>query len=135
MDSQGYLYYSDQNTSSNNGIELVKPGDTRGGMFVGGSDAGYGDGIGTYASFNGIGGITPGLNNRLIVADNNNFAIREVNMSTREVTTLIKSSYGYVDGNLATAKFTLVKDVVVDKEGNIYLMDVANKAIRKLFLK
>lgn len=135
VDSQGYLYYSDQNTSSNNGIELVKPGDTRGGMFVGSSDAGYGDGIGTYASFSGIGGITPGLNNRLIVADNNNYAIREVNMSTREVTTLIKTSYGYVDGNLATAKFNLIKDVVVDKEGNIYLMDVTNKAIRKLFLK
>ncbi|RKO69405.1 hypothetical protein D7322_21840 [Sphingobacterium puteale] len=135
VDNQGYLYYSDQNTSSNNGIEIVKPGDNRGVIFVGNSDAGYVDGIGTAARFNGIGGISPGLNNRLIVADNNNYAIREVNMTTKEVTTLIKANYGYADGTLATAKFTSVKDVVVDKEGNIYLMDVANKAIRKLFLK
>jgi hypothetical protein len=135
VDSQGVLYYSDQNTSSNNGIEIVRPGDARGERWVGGSDAGYQDGIGTNTYFNGIGGITAGLNNRLIVADNYNYAIREVNMSTREVITLIKGTNGYVDGTLSTARFGLIKDVVVDKEGNIYLLDVGNKAIRKLFLK
>ncbi|MNV07147.1 Serine/threonine-protein kinase PknD [compost metagenome] len=135
VDSQGVLYYSDQNTSSNNGIEIVRPGDARGERWVGGSDAGYQDGIGTNTYFNGIGGITAGLNNRLIVADNYNYAIREVNMSTREVTTLIKGTNGYVDGTLSTARFGLIKDVVVDKDGNIYLLDVGNKAIRKLFLK
>ncbi len=57
------------------------------------------------------------------------------NMSTREVTTLIKGTNGYVDGTLSTARFGLIKDVVVDKDGNIYLLDVGNKAIRKLFLK
>ena len=135
VDSQGVLYYSDQNTSSNNGIEIVRPGDARGERWVGGSDAGYQDGIGTNTYFNGIGGITAGLNNRLIVADNHNYAIREVNMSTREVITLIKGTNGYVDGTLSTARFGLIKDVVVDKDGNIYLLDVSNKAIRKLFLK
>ncbi len=135
VDSQGVLYYSDQNTSSNNGIEIVRPGVTRGERWVGGSDAGYQDGIGTNTYFNGIGGITAGLNNRLIVADNYNYAIREVNMSTREVTTLIKGTNGYVDGTLSTARFGLIKDIVVDKDGNIYLLDVGNKAIRKLFLK
>jgi len=135
VDSQGFLYYSDQNTSSNNGIEIVKPGDTRGSGWAGSSDPGYRDGIGTDALFSGIGSIAPGLNNRLIVADNNNYAIREVNLSTREVTTLIKGANGYSDGTFSNAKFSSIKDVVVDKDGNIYLLDMNNKAIRKLFLK
>lgn len=136
VDAAGNLFYSDQGTGSNNTV--IKAAITGGQdiNFAGWPDAGYLDGVGTNARFNTIsGGVIFKDANTLYVGDGSNYGIRELNINTRSVTTVFKGSYGYADGTLATAKLDRMADIAIDKDGNIYILDAANKAVRKVFLK
>jgi sugar lactone lactonase YvrE len=74
--------------------------------------------------------------------------IDDMNQSVRMVTpdglvstitgaggTFLPFKSGFVDGTLSEAYFRNMNGICVDKEGNIYVMDAGNKAIRKIFLK
>lgn len=102
-----------------------------------GSSSGYQDGPMAAAQFSyGISGLLIDADGNLVILDKNNYALRKLDFATREVSTLMKVSNGYEDGSFADAKMSLnVADMAVDKEGNIYLLDVNNKAVRKVFLK
>ncbi|WP_170123237.1 IPT/TIG domain-containing protein [Pedobacter nutrimenti] len=100
-----------------------------------GGNYGYQDGIGTRAMFSGIKGILSDGNGNMYVSDNGNNALRKVNISTLEVTTVLKSARGYKDGSLAQAQVNNIADMAVDKDGNIYILDLENNAIRKIFLR
>lgn len=52
-----------------------------------------------------------------------------------QVVTIAGSSPGYADGPGATAKFSLSGGIAVDKQGNIYVADTNNHAIRKIVLE
>lgn len=100
-----------------------------------GSDYGFQDGIGRNAMFSSIKGIHQDGNGNLYVSDNTNNAIRKVNIATKEVTTVFKSARGYKNGSLAEAQVNNLADMTIDKDGNIYILDLNNNAIRKIFLK
>jgi len=135
VDKDGNLYFPDQNLNSNNGIVRITPTGAKIDSWVGYSEGGYADGIGSNAFFNGIGGGIAIYGNKIYVGDTFNFAIREVDIPTRTVSTVLKVGQGFTDGTLSTAKIGQTADIVVDKDGNIYILDAGNKAVRKIFLK
>lgn len=93
--------------------------------------AGYADGVGSAASFNGLIGLTTdGVN--LYVADTKNNSIRQVVIATGAVTTLAgqAGTYGYEDGMGAQARFTGPHGVVTDGT-HVFIADSFNHTIRK----
>lgn len=136
VDAAGNIFYSDQGTGSNNTVIKVAATGGQDINFAGWPDLGYVDGVGSNARFNTIsGGVIFKDANTLYVGDGSNYSIRELNVNTRMVTTVFKASSGYADGTLATAKLDRMADIAMDKDGNIYILDAANKAVRKVFLK
>lgn len=71
----------------------------------------------------------------LIIMDAANNAIREVDINEQSVSTLAKVERGFEDGDLSNAKWGNINDIAMDKEGNIYLLDVGQAAIRKVIFK
>lgn len=102
-----------------------------------GSSAGYQDGPMASALFSyGIRGLQIDADGNLVILDKNNYAIRKLDFATKEVSTLMKVSSGYADGSFADAKMSFgTVDMTFDKEGNVYLLDQGNKAVRKVFFK
>jgi len=98
---------------------------------------GYKDGSFSAALFNyGITALVLDQQQNVYVLDPNNYAIRYANLTTQTVSTTLKLSSGNVDGDFTKAKWGVsLKDMALDKEGNIYVIDATNKAIRKVYLK
>lgn len=136
VDASGKLFYIDGSSMSNNGISTPNPSNPNDLQWVGNSEPGYMDGIGLAARFNSIaGGLALFGNGKLIAGDLNNYAVREIDIATKRVSTLFKVSFGFADGTLTSAKIGSMTDIAVDKDGNIYILDSRNKAVRKVLLK
>lgn len=135
IDLSGNVYYTDQNLNGISGIAKTPASGGTNGQWAGIYEAGYVDGIGADARFNGVTSVILANSNELLVTDRFNYALRRVNITSREVTTAMKASAGYEDGTLANAKFNILTDIAIDRDGNIYVLDVGNQAIRKVFLK
>lgn len=101
-----------------------------------GSDFGLLDGIGSRAQFTSINGLTTDGSGYIYVSDVFNRAIRKIRISTREVTTVVQFGSGSnVDGSFADAKSGSLGDITMDRNGNLYFIDMTNNAVRKVFLK
>ncbi|SEW51607.1 IPT/TIG domain-containing protein [Chitinophaga arvensicola] len=75
-------------------------------------------------------------NNSLYILDGVSYAIRKADLVAKEVTTVIITEGGFADGAFDQARFGYgMSDMAIDKDGDIYVVDKANKAIRKIFLK
>ncbi|WP_158275319.1 IPT/TIG domain-containing protein [Pedobacter sp. HMWF019] len=136
VDATGGVYFVDQGANSNNAISKLNPANPNDMVRFGSSEAGYVDGIGLAARFNGIeGGLALFGNGKMIAGDGNNYAIREIDIDTKAVSTLFKVTRGFADGTLTSAKIGSMNDLAVDKDGNIYILDANNKAVRKVLLK
>lgn len=101
--------------------------------FLAGSDTtGFNDGTGTEAKFNSIQGLAADIDN-LYVADTNNQRIRKVTKAG-VVTTLagdgIQGSTNNTDPLLA--RFLYPSEMTCDQDGNLYVWDQNNFAIRKI---
>jgi sugar lactone lactonase YvrE len=72
-------------------------------------------------------------NGNVYVADQHDHVIRKIT-STGVVTTLAGSagSFGYADGTGSAARFYTPRGVAVDSNGNVYVADCWNNAIRKI---
>ena len=136
VDAAGNVYYVDSGTDSNNAISRIVSGTTHQGMWIGSSESGYVDGPAPQARFNSLaGGLALYGNDKLIAGDRFNYAIRLIDTKARTASTLVKLESGFANGDFGSAKIGSMDDVVVDKDGNIYILDAQNKAIRKIFLK
>ena len=96
------------------------------------------DGIGTFARFNDPAGIAIDSVGNLIIADYNNHAIRMILSSTIEVVT-IAGSYPTAATGSATSngigtysRFNHPNGVYINNNGDIYIADRDNSAIRKI---
>lgn len=79
--------------------------------------------------------VTDGAGN-LYIADRYNYSIIKINVLTKESTTIAQFTSGSnVDGSLTEAKFGSIGDMAIDKQGNLYLIDMTNNAVRKITLK
>ena len=136
VDAAGNIYYSDSGLSGGNAVSIVPAGGTNLINWVGGSEPGYVEGTGTGAMFNGIsGGVALYGEGKLIAGDRFNYAIREIDIQTRQTRTLVKLGPGFEDGAFTAAKIGSMDCMAVDRDGNIYILDTQNKAVRKIFLK
>jgi sugar lactone lactonase YvrE len=95
--------------------------------------SGYTNGPGSAARFNSPLGITVGANDTIYVADSGNQLIRKIT-SGGGVTTLAGSpeNWGTDDGVGSAARFNGPVGVAVDDQGNLFVSDSWNHAIRKI---
>lgn len=98
--------------------------------------AGYADDIGTRAQFNDPKGMVySAARNGLVIADYGNSAIRFLDLTTRNVTTLggIGQQDGWADGGVGTSQFSFPASVDIDtNSGTIYVADFGNGLIRAI---
>jgi sugar lactone lactonase YvrE len=94
--------------------------------------AGSADGIGANASFNVPIGLAVDASRNLYVADSNNNSIRKITPAGVVSTLAGSSTPGFADGIGAAAAFQLPTGVTVDADGNLYVADWKNHAIRKI---
>src|SRR5215471_15340290 len=103
--------------------------------FVAGDLGGSGnvDGVRTAARLNSALGVAADGSGNAFVADTFNHTIRKI-ASDGTVTTLagVAGSSGNVDTASGTPKFNLPRGVAVDGNGNVYVADTGNNAIRKI---
>ena len=136
FDAQGNAYVADL---GNNVIRKI----TAAGVvstLAGNGVAGYVDGAGTSAEFSSPSGVAVDANGVVYVADRDNNLIRQITPAG-VVSTLAgglanpgisqTAAPGYVDGTTGPySVFNRPCAVAVDKNGNLYVADVNNKAIR-----
>jgi gliding motility-associated-like protein len=100
--------------------------------FIAGSgNQGSADGVGSGASFDSPQKLAADAAGNIYVTDVGNNLIRKV-APDGNVSTITGSTLGYLDGPLAIAQFDRAFGIALDKAGNIFVTDNANKAIRKI---
>ena len=128
MDASGTLYVAD--AGNNNRIRKITPGGVVS-TLAGGGAAGYRDGPGAQAQFNGPLALALDKAGNVLVADTYNDRLRRI-APDGSVTTLAGAEPGNVDGPAALARFDTPSGVVVDAQGAIFIADSYNGSIRKL---
>jgi sugar lactone lactonase YvrE len=124
--ASGNVYVSDS------GFGLITKLDFNGTatIFTGNGQLGLTDGPFNIASFDSPQGIKLDKNENLYIADGN--AIGKVDKGGNVTTLTGVKAAGFADGNVNIARFNGVRDLVVDKDGNIYAADNMNRLIRKI---
>ena len=125
IDAGGTLYVAD---TGNNAIRTVTPEGVVG-TLAGGEAAGYADGPGVRARFNGPVGVAVDGAGRVIVADTYNDRIRAV-AADGSVSTIAGGQFGATDGPAGVAQFDTPAGVAVDAAGRILVADTANGLVR-----
>ena len=97
---------------------------------------GNADGTNSTARFNGPMSVALDTDGNLYVADFNDFTIRKITpVGTNWVVTTLAGKAGVsgsADGTNGTARFNYPEGVAVDNAGNVYVVDDANRTIRKI---
>ena len=135
--STGYLYVSD---GGNNCIRRISmnASDYRTVITIAGSEtgnAGFVDGIGSSALFNGPFGLALDTGGDLYVSDCNNHSIRKISTKANDygkVTTIVGTGLaGFEDGTFTNARLHWPAGISVDSTGNVIIADSHNNRIRK----
>ena len=129
VDGAGTLYVADQN---NHVIRKITPAGAVSTLAGTAGTAGFADGAGTAAQFNGPTGVAVDAAGTLYVADRLNNRIRKITPAGVVTTLAGSNSPGYVDGPGATASFKGPFGVAVDAGGAVYVADTDNNVIRKI---
>ena len=87
-------------------------------------------------NFSSISAIVSDGKGNLYVADKFNYTISKINIATKAITTVVTFERGSnIDGSFTEAKSGQFGDMTIDKQGNLYFIDMTNNAVRKIFLK
>ncbi|MCI0488211.1 MAG: SMP-30/gluconolactonase/LRE family protein [Blastocatellia bacterium] len=128
VDKRGNLIIAD--TSNNRIRKLTFDGSV---STVAGSGAtGYKDGPAADAQFDGPIGVALDAQGNIFVADTYNDLIRKISPDGQVTTFAGAGSPGFKDGPAAAAKFDTPCGIAVDGQGNIFVADAGNRAIRKI---
>jgi hypothetical protein len=117
--------------SENHAIRVVTPGGAVR-TLAGNGEAGFADGQGAAARFDGPTGLARDKDGSILVIDSGNNAVRRVTMEGEVSTVAGNGEVGYADGEGAAARFNDPMAVVVDREGTIVVADYANGRLRKI---
>ena len=129
-DSAGSLYVADHTNHRIRKI-VIATGEVT--TLAGSGTAGFADGTGAAAQFNGPLGVGADSAGNLYVGDHYNHRIRKIVIATGAVTTLAGSGTGgFAEGTGAAAQFNYPYGVSADSAGSLYVADHANHRIRKI---
>jgi sugar lactone lactonase YvrE len=128
VDGQGNVYVGD---TYNHRIRRITPAGVVT-TFAGTGQAGYADGPGTSAQFYTPFGVTVDGQGNVFVADYSNERIRKITPNGLVSTVAGSGSRGFLDGRSEVAQFHAPIDVAVDGQGNLYVAELGNSAIRKI---
>ena len=128
IDKKGNVIIAD--TSNNRIRRLAVDGQVT--TVAGDGEAGINDGPASAARFDGPIGVAVDDRGNIYVADSYNDCIRRI-AGDGSVSTLAGSpGQGFVDGSSPVAKFDTPCGLAVDREGNLFVADTGNDAIRKI---
>ncbi|MET3131360.1 sugar lactone lactonase YvrE [Oxalobacteraceae bacterium GrIS 1.11] len=130
LDRAGNLYVAD---TGNHAIRKVTP-DGVVSTLAGDGVAGFRDGKGAAARFNGPVGVAVGPDGNVYVADTYNDRIRRIGPDGQVSTLAGDGRPGRRDGAAAQAQFDTPCALALDGAGQIFIADTQNYAIRKLGL-
>jgi sugar lactone lactonase YvrE len=138
VDAQGNVYVSD---FGNNMIRKITPAGVVS-NYAGTGVPGYRNGAAdtshlqsktdSLAQFNNPQGLAIDAAGNIYVADRGNNVVRKIMTNGRTVTMAGSKTAGYIDATGATALFHGPTGVAVDINGNLYVADQGNSAIRKI---
>ena len=129
IDRAGNIIITD---TSNNRIRKLSTDGTKVSTIAGTGIAGFTDGRTSEAQFDGPIGIAVDKSGNLFIADTYNDSIRKITPEGIVTTVAGTGSPGYSDGPAGEAMFDTPCGVAVDEEGNIFVADTGNQAIRKI---
>ena len=128
VDATNNIYVADQ---GNNAIYKITTAGVVS-ILAGNGTAGATNGTGSAATFNSPQGLAVDAQGNVYVADRNNHRIRKIT-SAGVVTTLTGTgAAGYINGEGSVAAFNRPTGVAVDAQGNLFVADQSNFAIRKV---
>ena len=129
IDRAGNIFIAD---TSNNRIRKLSTDGTRVSTIAGTGVAGFTDGRAGEAQFDGPIGIAVDPSGNLFIADTYNDSIRKITTEGIVTTIAGTGSPGYSDGHGNGAMFDTPCGVAIDKDGNVFVADTGNHAIRKI---
>lgn len=129
IDRAGNIIIAD---TSNNRIRKLSTDGSRVSTIAGTGVAGFADGRTDEAQFDGPIGLAVDKTGNLFIADTYNDSIRKVTTEGVVTTVAGTGAPGYNDGQATEAMFDTPSGVAVDKDGNLFVADTGNRAIRKI---
>ena len=136
VDGQGHLFIGDQNNDVIREVNLTTGViTTYAGMAGQSGDTGDG-GKATSAKLTDINGLAVDSQGDLFIADEGDYVIREVNASTGNISTVagMANQFGSTgdNGQATSAKLNGPVSVAVDSQGDLFIADSGNHAIREV---
>lgn len=128
LDAAGNLYVAD---TGNHAIRKLSP-DGQVSTLAGTGAPGYRDGPGAQAQFNGPIGVAVDAAGRVLVADTYNDRIRAISPDGQVSTLAGGELPGDADGPADQARFDTPCAIAVDAQGQIWIADTRNDALRRL---
>ncbi|MDP4150782.1 MAG: NHL repeat-containing protein [Bacteroidota bacterium] len=99
---------------------------------AGDGNPGFKNGAGASAEFNFPTGLTVDRSKNVYVVDANNNCIRMIDANGNVTTLAGDTARGFVDGTGTSARFATPEGITIDGNGNLYVADTYNHAIRKI---
>jgi len=99
---------------------------------AGNREEGTADGKGAAARFFGPRGVAIDAQNNIYVADTRNHRIRKITPDGTVTTLAGTGEEGFAGGLRQNARFNRPSSLVLDPQGNIYIIDMGNNCIRKI---
>jgi sugar lactone lactonase YvrE len=130
VDAAGNVYVAD---TDNNTIRKITPAGLVTTLAGSPDETGSADGIGVNARFDEPDGIAVDAAGNVYVADTDNSTIRKITPQGI-VSTLAGQAgeEGNADGTGAAARFSFPRDLDIDTQGNLYVLDSGNHTVRKI---
>lgn len=129
IDRAGNIIIAD---TSNNRIRKLSADGTKVSTIAGSGVPGFKDGRAGEAQFDGPIGVAVDQSGNLFIADTYNDSIRKITTEGVVTTFAGTGSPSYTDGQANGATFDTPCGVAVDKDGNVFVADTGNNAIRKV---
>ncbi|MBI2948176.1 MAG: SBBP repeat-containing protein [Verrucomicrobia bacterium] len=130
IDASGNVYVAD---TANHAIRKITPNGAVTTLAGSAGNAGSADGTGSAARFSSPNGVAVDTNGNVYVADTSNHTLRKITPAG-SVTTLAGSaeSSGSANGTGAAARFYKPCGLTVSANGNVFVADTYNHALRKI---
>lgn len=129
IDASNNIYVCDR---ENHLIRKITPGGLVS-TFAGNGSSAVVDGNKLNASFKNPAGVAMDVAGNLYVSDYAAKNIRKIDSSGTVTTYAGNGTSGFQDGPASSAMFKDVHDVVADSQGNLYIADMSNRCIRKIY--